>query len=66
VGTRQAGIPIFKYANLVRDRKALEIAHTEAERFIRMLRTNADEECHRIAALIRNRWRDRYNIALAG
>jgi ATP-dependent DNA helicase RecG len=66
VGTRQSGIPVFKYANLVRDRKALEIAHAEAGRFIRMLKTHADEECRRIAALIRNRWRDRYDIALAG
>jgi ATP-dependent DNA helicase RecG len=66
VGTRQAGMPVFKYANLVRDRKALEIAHMEAERFIRTLKSNADEECRRIAALIRSRWRDRYNIALAG
>jgi ATP-dependent DNA helicase RecG len=66
VGTRQSGIPVFKYANLVRDRKALEIAHTEAQRFIRMLKTQPDEECRRIAALIRNRWRDRYDIALAG
>ncbi len=66
VGTRQAGMPVFKYANLVRDRKALEIAHMEAERFIRRLHSNADEECRRVAALIRSRWRDRYNIALAG
>lgn len=66
VGTRQSGIPAFKYANLVRDRKALELAHTEAEKFIRTLKTNADEESRRIAAVIRNRWRDRYDIALAG
>jgi ATP-dependent DNA helicase RecG len=66
VGTRQSGIPVFKYANLVRDRKALELAHTEAERFIGMLKTETDDENRRIAALIRNRWRDRYDIALAG
>jgi ATP-dependent DNA helicase RecG len=66
VGTRQSGIPVFKYANLVRDRKALELAHTEAGRFIRMLKTNADDESRRIAALIRSRWRDRYDIALTG
>jgi ATP-dependent DNA helicase RecG len=66
VGTRQSGIPVFKYANLVRDRKALELAHTEAARFIRMLKTNADDESRRIAALIRSRWRNRYDIALAG
>jgi ATP-dependent DNA helicase RecG len=66
IGTRQSGVPVFKYANLIRDRKALEIAHAEADRFLRVLKTNADEECRRIAALIRSRWRDRYNIALVG
>ncbi len=66
VGTRQSGIPVFKYADLVRDRKALEIAHSEAQRFLRLLKTHPDEECRRIAAHIRNRWRDRYNVALAG
>lgn len=66
VGTRQSGIPVFKYANLVRDRKALEIAHAEAARFIRLLKANPDDECRRIAALIRAHWRDRYDIALAG
>jgi ATP-dependent DNA helicase RecG len=66
VGTRQSGIPVFKYANLVRDRKALEIAHSEAQRFLRLLKSHPDEECRHIAAHIRNRWRDRYNVALAG
>jgi ATP-dependent DNA helicase RecG len=66
VGTRQSGIPVFKYANLVRDRKALELAHGEAEHFLRRLKTDPDEECRRVAALIRDRWRDRYDVALAG
>jgi len=66
VGTRQSGIPVFRYANLVRDRKALEIAHKEAQQFLRQLKSDADEECRRIAAHIRNRWTSRYNLALAG
>jgi ATP-dependent DNA helicase RecG len=66
IGTRQSGVPVFKYADLVRDRKALEIAHAEAGRFLTLLKTNADEECRRIATLIRSRWRDRYNVALSG
>ncbi len=32
-GTRQAGLPDFRVANLLRDRKLLEIAKVEAERF---------------------------------
>ncbi len=65
-GTRQSGVPVFKYANLVRDRKALELAHEEARRFLASLRSGASEESRRIAALIRHQWRDRYDIALAG
>jgi len=66
IGTRQSGLPMFLYANLVRDRKALEIARDEAVRFVRMLRSNPDDECRQAAALIRNRWRDRYGLALIG
>ncbi len=66
IGTRQSGIPMFLYANLVRDRKALEIAREEASRFIGLLRHNPDEECRQAAALIRSRWRDRYGLALIG
>ena len=66
IGTRQSGIPMFLYANLVRDRKALEIARDEAYRFLERLNTNADEECRQTAALIRHRWRDRYGLALIG
>jgi ATP-dependent DNA helicase RecG len=32
-GTRQAGLPEFRVANLVRDREVLELAKTEAARF---------------------------------
>ena len=32
-GTRQAGLPDFRVANLVRDRALLELAKHEAERF---------------------------------
>ncbi len=66
IGTRQSGIPVFLYANLVRDRKALEISREEAERFIGFLRSNPVEECRQAAALIRNRWRDKYGLALIG
>ncbi|HYK37970.1 ATP-dependent DNA helicase RecG, partial [Alloacidobacterium sp.] len=33
-GTRQAGLPDFRVANLVRDRELLELAKTEAARFV--------------------------------
>ena len=65
-GTRQSGIPAFKFGNLIRDRKALEVARMEADRFVELLRIRPDEECRRIAARIRTEWRGRYGVALVG
>ncbi len=66
VGTRQSGIVAFRYANLVRDRRALEIARVEADRFLKILRTRPDEECRKAALLIRQQWQERFGIALVG
>jgi ATP-dependent DNA helicase RecG len=66
IGTRQSGIPAFQYANLVRDRRALDIARVEADRFLQILRTHPDEECRRIALYIRKQWEDHFGLALTG
>ena len=66
IGTRQSGIPAFRYANIIRDRKALEIARTEADRFLRLLRSRPDEECRRTALLIRQRWKNYFGLAMTG
>jgi ATP-dependent DNA helicase RecG len=66
IGTRQSGIPAFKYANLIRDRRALEIARTEAERFLNLVKSSPDPECRRIALSIQEKWRDRFNLAAIG
>ncbi len=66
IGTRQSGIPAFQYANLIRDRKALELARAEAEHFVNLLRSKADDEIRETAELIRHQWRDRYSLALVG
>ena len=66
IGTRQSGLPAFKYANLIRDRKALELARSEADRFLKMLRSRPDEECRRVALAIRQLWTDRFGLALVG
>lgn len=66
IGTRQSGIPAFRYANLVRDRRALDLARIEADRFLQMLRTRPDEECRRIALYIRKQWEDHFGLALTG
>jgi len=66
IGTRQSGLPAFKYADLIRDRKALELARYEADRFLQLLRSRPDEECRRIALNIRQLWTDRFGLALVG
>jgi ATP-dependent DNA helicase RecG len=66
IGTRQSGIPAFRYANLVRDRRALDIARVEADRFLQILRTRPDDECRRIALYIRKQWEDHFGLALTG
>ncbi len=66
IGTRQSGIPAFKYANLIRDRRALEVARTEADRFLRMLRTRPNEECRRAALVIRQQWKNHFGPAMMG
>jgi ATP-dependent DNA helicase RecG len=66
IGTRQSGIPAFKYANLVRDRRAVELARLEADRFLQKLKNQADEDCRRVALLIRRQWKDHFGLALTG
>jgi ATP-dependent DNA helicase RecG len=66
IGTRQSGVPAFKYANLVRDRQALEIARIESERFLKLLRTRPDPECRKVALFIRQQWKDHFGLALTG
>ena len=57
-GTRQSGIPAFRYADIVRDIRALEIAREEAARFINRLRDRPDDDCRRAAAIIKARLKE--------
>jgi ATP-dependent DNA helicase RecG len=66
-GTRQAGLPGFRVANLVRDRKLLELAKEEASRFAQ--RDNPDataEEKAIVRARLKEAWQRRYGLAEAG
>jgi ATP-dependent DNA helicase RecG len=65
-GTRQSGMPVFRFANLVRDRKAVELAREEATDFLARLRSREDSDCRQSAALIRQRLGERYGWALIG
>jgi ATP-dependent DNA helicase RecG len=72
-GTRQAGLPDFRVANLVRDRQLLELAKMEAARFVNP--SNADPakgnqgtevERVRVWARLKEAWQRRYGLVEAG
>jgi ATP-dependent DNA helicase RecG len=77
-GTRQAGLPDFRVANLVRDRHLLEVAKVEAARFANAPSANApgqnraigrgetDVERERVWARLKEAWQRRYGLVEAG
>jgi ATP-dependent DNA helicase RecG len=66
-GTRQAGLPEFRVASLVRDRKWLEIAKQEAERFVAGPgpEVTAEERAH-VRAQLKQSWQRRYGLVEVG
>jgi ATP-dependent DNA helicase RecG len=65
-GTRQAGLPEFRVANLVRDKELLELAKTEAARFTE--RPDPDvtkEEIAAVWARLKQQWQRRYGLVEA-
>jgi ATP-dependent DNA helicase RecG len=66
-GTRQAGLPDFRVANLVRDRKLLEVAKVESARFVQKANEEATaDEKARVWARLKDAWQRRYGLAEAG
>ena len=66
-GTRRAGLPDFRVANLVRDRHILELAKSEAERFAKNSRSEGTEaERTRVWARLKDAWQRRYGLVEAG
>ena len=66
-GTRQAGLPDFRVANIVRDRALLEMAKAEAARFVENASVEATEdERKRVWARLREAWQRRYGLVEAG
>ena len=64
-GTRQAGLPDFRVANLVRDRALLELAKVEAAAFV-VAAEATEEEKARVWARLREAWQRRYGLVDAG
>jgi ATP-dependent DNA helicase RecG len=68
-GTRQAGLPDFRVANLLRDRKLLELAKIEAARFAKPPEGGSeatDFERARVWARLKEAWQRRYGLVEAG
>ena len=66
-GTRQAGLPSFRVANLIRDAKLLEAAKREAAAVI--AGPNAEisgEEISRALVYMRARWQHTYGLVEVG
>ncbi len=66
-GTRQAGLPDFRVANLLRDRQLLELAKQEAARFVESKGAEATEgERAMVRAHLTKAWQRRYGLVEAG
>jgi len=70
-GTRQAGLPDFRVANLVRDRQLLELAKMEAARFANLPPSGrgaegTEAERARVWARLKDAWQRRYGLVEAG
>jgi ATP-dependent DNA helicase RecG len=72
-GTRQAGLPDFRVANLVRDRQLLELAKMEADRFANAplpyrakISAATEAERTRVWARLKEAWQRRYGLVEAG
>jgi ATP-dependent DNA helicase RecG len=65
-GTRQAGLPEFRVANLARDRDLLELAKSEAARFVESPDPGiAKSERDAVWARLKHQWQRRYGLVEA-
>jgi ATP-dependent DNA helicase RecG len=66
-GTRQAGMPSFQVANLIRDRKLLEIAKREAAAVLEDTNSGvSEEEVKKALRHMRARWQRSYGLVEVG
>jgi ATP-dependent DNA helicase RecG len=66
-GTRQAGMPSFRVANLLRDRPLLELAKREAAAVIAGPNSEITQvEIHRALLALRTRWQHTYGLVEVG
>jgi ATP-dependent DNA helicase RecG len=66
LGTRQSGIPEFLFANIVRDRKLLELARREAKRYLRHYLKSSARSPQEEFSWFDKWWRQRYGLYHVG
>lgn len=66
LGTRQAGIPDFRVANIVRDRAVLEQARIAAQEWLRRDPELASPESQLLRLVLKHRWAHRLELAQVG
>ena len=66
LGTRQSGIPEFLFANIVRDRKVLELARREAKRYLRHYLKSSARSPQEESSWFDKWWRQRYGLHHVG
>jgi len=65
-GTKQAGLPEFRVASLLRDREVLEVAKEESSRFVARADEEASlEEKTRVWNRLKDAWQRRYGLVEA-
>jgi ATP-dependent DNA helicase RecG len=66
-GTKQAGLPELRVANLVRDRQLLELAKVEANRIVEMTNPEiTEQERERVMQHVKQHWQRRYGLVEVG
>ena len=63
-GTRQSGLPTLRIGNIIRDQDVLEVARSEAQKFI--ANPPSPEQLRGAVAFIRDHWQRRYGLVQVG
>jgi ATP-dependent DNA helicase RecG len=66
LGTRQAGLPDFRVANLVKDQQVLELARTEAFAYVKQTQQLTSPDAAEVRQELIHRWGGRLELATIG
>ena len=69
LGTRQSGLPAFRFGNIVRDRKLLELARIESENYLEEILMEMEENGRERSLVLDHllkRWKQKYRLFEVG